>query len=106
MCEFLVLPSTHPSEAFGLVQVEAMSCGKPVISTNLASGVPFVNQHQKTGLIVEPANTKQLNSAIKELLTNDVIRAEYGKNAKKRVEEEFGRNKMVERVKEIYNKLS
>lgn len=105
VCEFLVLPSTHPSEAFGIVQIEAMGCGKPVISTNLPSGVPFVNQHEKTGLIVKPADSKELNRAIKELLSNDEKRLEYGRNAKKRVEEEFGRETMVNRIKEIYNRL-
>ena len=105
VCEFLVLPSTHSSEAFGIVQLEAMVCGKPVISTNIPTGVPFVNQHEKTGLIVEPANAGQLNCAIKELLNNDEKRKQLGSNAKRRVEEEFTNEVMVDKISKIYNSL-
>jgi rhamnosyl/mannosyltransferase len=53
-CDVFVLPASERSEAFGLVQVEAMMSGKPVVSTELGTGTSFVNLHNETGLVVPP----------------------------------------------------
>jgi len=71
------------SEAFGIVQLEAMVCGKPCVSTSLSTGVPFVNQDGKTGIIVSPKNPDALAKAINTLLDNPALRERYGKYAKK-----------------------
>jgi len=97
-CEFFILPSTHASEAFGIVQLEAMIYGKPVISTNLPTGVPFVNQHKKTGLIVPPGNIDALAEAMAMLWNNDTLRTRYGHNAKKRCLELFTKNDMISKT--------
>lgn len=60
----LVLPSTLRSEAFGMVQTEAMACAIPVISTSIPTGVPWVNADEVSGLIVEPDNPDALADAI------------------------------------------
>lgn len=104
-CDLFVLPSIAKSEAFGLVQLESMACGKPVVSTNLPTGVPFVNLHKHTGLIVPPEDSKALARAINTLLENQSLRREYGENARKRVEEEFTKEKMIERTLKLYDEL-
>jgi len=104
-CDLFVLPSIARSEAFGLVQLEAMACGKPVVSTDLPTGVPFVNLHKQTGLIVPPKNSGAIARAINVLLKNQNLRQKYGENARRRVEENFTKEKMIERIQEVYNEL-
>ncbi|OCL25565.1 hypothetical protein U472_14635 [Orenia metallireducens] len=103
--DMFVLPSVAKSEAFGIVQLEAQACGKPVISTNLPTGVPYANKDKETGLVVEPKSSKQLAEAINLLLENEEIRLEYGDNAKRRVNELFTVEKMGESYFDLYQKL-
>lgn len=93
-CDIYLFPSIMQSEAFGIVQLEAMKYGKPIINTNLGTGVNYVSIHNKTGLTVEPKNSKELANAINKLLNNDSLRETLGQNAKKRVENVFGINKI------------
>ena len=83
--EVFVFPSTQPSEAFGIVQLEAMACGLPVINTYLPTGVPWVSLHCETGITVPPNNVIALVSAMQELLSDKPLRTLYSQNAKKRV---------------------
>ncbi|OGD94589.1 hypothetical protein A3A48_00265 [Candidatus Curtissbacteria bacterium RIFCSPLOWO2_01_FULL_37_9] len=104
-CDIMVLPSIERSEAFGIVQIEAFACGKPVISTNLKTGVPYVNQNGKTGLVVEPRSHRTISSAIQILLSNEDMRDEMGRRGRLRAEEEFSINKMGERYLNLYNEV-
>ena len=103
-CDVLVLPSIVRSEAFGLVQIEAMAYGKPVINTQLPSGVPYVSLHKETGLTVEPGNVKELEEAMNWMTEHKEERIEMGKRARMRVEQEYTVEKMLKRVVEIYRK--
>lgn len=104
-CDLLVLPSTEPSESFGLVQVEAMACGKPVVSTRIGTGVPFVNQDGITGLTVPPRDAAALGGALEKLAANPDLRGVFGQNARERAFREFTAEKMVARTINVYERL-
>lgn len=104
-CDLFVLPSVATSEAFGIVQLEAMACGKAVVSTNLPTGVPFVNEHGKTGLVVEPAHVGGLVGAINTLLQDDALREQMGMYARARVLGGFTNDRVAAKVNGIYQQL-
>jgi glycosyltransferase involved in cell wall biosynthesis len=104
-CDFLVLPSISKAEAFALVQIEAMAYGKPVINTDLPSGVPYISIHGKTGLTVEPKNVRALADAMDKLVEDEALRKEYGKNARQMVEQEYTQEKMTERHRKVFEEL-
>jgi rhamnosyl/mannosyltransferase len=100
--DLFVLPSHLPSEAFGLSQVEAMAAGVAVVCTDLPTGVPFVNQHGVTGLVVPPANDEALALAIRELLADPSRRMRMAEAALRRARAEFSQEVMVDRVEAVY----
>ena len=99
--DIYLFPSIMQSEAFGIVQLEAMRHGKPVINTNLGTGVNYVSLNNETGITVEPENSEQLTEAINKLLNNNKLREQFGKNARKRVEDVFN----IVKVRELYRNL-
>lgn len=103
--DIFVLPSVANSEAFGIAQIEAMACGKPVVNTNLTTGVPWVSIHGETGLTVLPKDSSALAEAISLLLDNNSLRERYGENAKKRAREVFSKEIMIEKVLSSYVSL-
>jgi glycosyltransferase involved in cell wall biosynthesis len=81
-CDVFCLPSVEQSEAFGLVQLEAMACGKPVVCTQLNNGVNVVNQAGITGLAVPARNATALAKALNSLLNDNSLRLKLGQQAK------------------------
>jgi len=102
LCDLFVLPSIFRSEAFGIVQIEAMACGKPVVSTELGTGTSFVNQNRKTGLVVAPNDPAALSQAINYLIDNPDIRKAYGRAGHERVEKYFSEESMVTSTINLY----
>jgi len=101
-CDAFVLPSLTRQETFGVVQLEAMACGRPVISTDLETGVPWVNQHERTGLIVRPGDSRALADACSRLLGEAALRQKYGAAGRARVESEFTVAAMVKATTALY----
>lgn len=103
--DVFVLPSVAKSEAFGLVQLEAMSYGKPVINTNLESGVPEISLNGVTGITVEPGDVNGLAKAMNRMIDDTEFRKSMGAAARKRLEQEYTLEVMLRRLMELYKKL-
>jgi rhamnosyl/mannosyltransferase len=104
--DVFVLPSVAPSEAFGIVQLEAMANETPVINTDLPTGVPWVSIDGETGLTVDPGAADELADSINELLSNPELRREFGQNARARVENNFSDEIVTDKVLSIYRDLA
>lgn len=104
-CDVFVLPSITPNEAFGIVQIEAMACGKPIICTDLPSGVPWVNQHGQTGLVVKPGDVADLRQGIRQLLDAPELAREMGEQGRQRAAVEFTEDRMIDRYWELFQRL-
>lgn len=96
------LPSIARSEAFGLVQLEAHAAGTPVVSTDLTTGVPFVNQHEETGLVVRPDDPRALAEALAALVGDESLRERLGQRAQERARAGFTVERMVDDTLCVY----
>jgi len=83
----VVLPS-FPPESFGMVLIEGMSCGVPVVAHNIP-GVRRVVRHGETGLLVEPGNTADLAAAIHTIVSDSALSAEMGARGRKLVLDQY-----------------
>jgi glycosyltransferase involved in cell wall biosynthesis len=105
-CDVFVLPSTMPNEAFGIVQLEAMATGKPVVNTALASGVTYVCPPDVAALTVPPRDSAALAGAISRLLGDPELRKRLGEAGRARVAQEFPASLMSERTLDIYRAVA
>jgi len=104
-CDFLVLPSVEKSETYGIVQIEAMACAKPVICTELGTGTTFINQNGVTGIVVPPRDSKSLAEAINKLNSDQKLKSYLGEHARERAMNEFNSHKMIEKIYKTYQTL-
>lgn len=105
-CHVFCMPSTLRSEAYGVAMVEAMALGRPVVASDIAgSGVPWVNQHGRTGLNVPVGDAAALAASLSRLLADEDLRLELGQGARRRYEEEFNAARMTQRVLALYRDL-
>lgn len=104
-CDIFVLPASERSEAFGVVQLEAMAAGKPVVCTEIGTGTSYVNVDGETGFVVPARDPHALASAITKLIQDPGMRERMGAAGRARVNREFTLEKMVERVMKVYGQV-
>lgn len=104
--DVFVLPSTAPSEGFGIVQLEAMASARPVVSTSLQTGVATVNLHDQTGLVVPPGDAEALAHALTTLLDSPDRARQLGHNARARVQQHYRLDHMAERTLALYRHVT
>ncbi len=98
-----LLPSSAPTEAFGLAMVEYMAAGLPAICTELGTGTSFVNQHGETGLVVRPRDAAALVTAVRQLLADSTMRESMGRAGRERVRRLFTTEAMMRGMDELYS---
>jgi len=101
-CDLFVAPSLY--ESFGLIFLEAMAWGKPVIGCNIG-GIPEIVEDGNDGILIQPDDEKSLADAIIKLLTDKYLRVKMGVCGRKKVENSFSMEKMTEITYNIYKRL-
>jgi glycosyltransferase involved in cell wall biosynthesis len=101
-CDIFALPSK--GEGFGLVYLEAMACGKPVIG-GAHGGAPEVIEDGKTGYLVPHGDAVQLATAMEALLSDPALQKEMGRRGRERVENEFRFSVFAKSFKKILREL-
>ncbi len=101
----IVVHSSIRPEPFGLVLLEAMSAGKPVVASNKGGPVEIV-EDGVTGLLIPPNDPDELANAIITLLQNRTLRTKMGQAAKERVEQHFNPSKMMLALENLYSELA
>jgi rhamnosyl/mannosyltransferase len=103
--DLFCLPATHRSEAFGVVLLEAMMHGLPLVTTDLPTGVSYVNQADVTGLQVPIRDPESLREALGSLAADPERRKEMGEAGRRRVRDVFSREQMIGKVLDLYREL-
>jgi glycosyltransferase involved in cell wall biosynthesis len=100
--DVFVLPSVVRSEAFGIVQLEAMASGTPVVTSNVSS-LPEVAGN--AALLVDPLDPEMIGDAIYRVLTDDGLRCDLRQKGLARARQ-FSWEQSVQRVRQIYNEVA
>jgi len=102
--DVVVMPSRSRSEGFCISALQGMACGKPIVATRVG-GVPFLVRDEKTGILVEPKDWRQLFSAISRILENPALAARMGRAGRRRAERFFSWSRVAEMIEKIYAEI-
>lgn len=97
------LPSSMKTESFGIVNLEAMASGIPVVASNYG-GIPDVIKDGENGLLIPPNDPDSLAKALIKLLKNDNKREKMGINGKNKAKN-YSWTKIAKKTNELYNKV-
>lgn len=105
-CDVFCLSSVWKTEAFAIVQVEAMSCGKPVVATRIPdSGVSWVNRHEYSGLNVPIMNAEALAEAVEEITREEETYGRYADNARLLYQTCYTYERMIDQCLNLYERV-
>jgi rhamnosyl/mannosyltransferase len=100
--QLYAFPSVSAAEAFGIVQIEAMAVGLPIVNTDLPTGVPHVARHGLEALTVPPNDPAALAAAIAQLLDDRALAQRLGAAGRRRVTTEYDLQSFVNRIEDVY----
>jgi len=99
--DLFILPSINGNEAFGLVLIEALACGVPVIASNLP-GVRQVFSDHEQGLLAEPGSVNDLKNKLDFIFNNEEMRRIMSLSARRLAEEKYDNAKIKERLENLF----
>jgi len=99
--DLLILPSINSNEAFGLVLIEALACGVPVIASDLA-GVRRVFNNYQEGLLVEPGSVNDLKKKLEFIFNNEQLRRTMSIAARRLAENKYSLETMARKLRELF----
>jgi len=105
LCRGVVFPSHLRSEAFGITLLEGARFARPLISCEIGTGTSFINQDKVNGCVIPPDNSSALVEAMNELWHSDETEARYGANSRRRFEEMFTAEHMIDAYVNLYSTL-
>jgi len=97
-----VLPSVTTAEAFGIVQIEAMAAGLPVVNTSLPTAVPTIARDGLEGFTVAPNDSDALANAVNWLLNDPALADRFGAAGRTRVDAEYSEAVFLRRIRQVY----
>jgi glycosyltransferase involved in cell wall biosynthesis len=100
--DIFILPSIF--EGFGIVLLEAMAAGKPVIASRVG-GIPEIINHNLNGILVEPANSAEIAAAILNLLKEPAKMRRMGEAGREEVKKRFSADTMAKKIETLYNEI-
>ncbi len=100
--DIFLIPSQ--SESFGLAALEAMSCGKPVVSSSVG-GLPELIKHNESGFIAEIGDIERMAKYVVDLLTNEKKYEAFSNSSRDRAINKFDKSIVIPMYEEFYNHI-
>lgn len=91
-------------ETFPVAIIESMAAGLPVIGSEVGD-IKYLIDHNKNGYLVEPENVHQFNEALEKLIIGTDLRMEMGKESRRKFENEFTLDTMINKIEDVYKKV-
>lgn len=103
-CDVFALPSVSRLEAFGIVALEAMATGKPVVVADIP-GVREVIEDGREGLLADPVNPQDLAEKIRRLLADSALCRQMGRRGREKVVSSFNIKRIADQVETLYRSV-